>query len=174
MQCALRDAGLEEQGVPHRRRKVPSVWALPADDILRYFWPDAQRLPWGFRYSGSIVIEIPPLRTWLNQHKREDAEIFHTRFVSYNILNEDILAGFTVEHDEPVPSDLWAGLLADRLARIPPNLQSLVDAYRRNREDLGWLAHPHDRHAWDFLLKWIDDPDPSLPVPKRLPDGRFI
>ena len=173
MQSALRNAGLEEHEVTHRRPKVPNVWALPADDIVRYFWPGAYRRPWGFVYSGSLAVEIPELRKWLTEHKQGDAGIFHTCFVGYNIMNEEVLGGFMVEHDKTVPADLWAGLLRDRLAQIPSSLEGLVDTYRRNKEILGWLAHPHQRHAWDFLMKWVDNPDPGLHVPKMLPDGQI-
>lgn len=79
-----------------------------------------------------------------------------------------------LELGKPVPADLWAGLLKDKLERIPPKVDSLITAYRRNKEELGWLAHPHKRHAWDFLLKWRENPDPSIHVPKMLPDGRIV
>jgi hypothetical protein len=77
-----------------------------------------------------------------------------------------------VDHDKPVPSHLWAGLLKDRLDKVPPTLDALIDTYRRSKEDLGWLARPHERHAWHFLLKWRENPDPSIHVPKMSPDGR--
>jgi hypothetical protein len=151
------------------------VWSLPEGDIIRFFWPHAYRRPWGFAYSGSIGVEIPSLRQWLLQHKPgNQVGIFHTCFVSYLIINEDILGEFMVEHDKPVPSDLWAGLLKDRLEKLPSTLVDLVAAYQRNKEEIGWLAHPYDRHAWEFLLKWFKDPDPSLHVPRMLPNGRII
>jgi len=115
------------------------------------------------------------LRRWLTEHKQGDVGIFHTCFVSYNILNEEVLGRrFMVEHGQPVPADLWAGLLKDRLAQIPSNLEALVTAYQRNKETLGRLAHPHERLAWDFLLKWLENPDPSLRVPKMLSDGHIV
>ena len=174
MQAALREVGLQPQPVPHRRPKVPDAWALPASDILRYFWPAAYRRPWGFVYSGSIAVEIPELRDWLDAHKRGDPGIFHTCLVGYNIMNDDTLGVFAVAHGETIPADLWAGLIRDRLARIPSSLENLAAAYRRNREVLGWLARPAERHAWDFLMKWLDDPDPALQVPRMLPDGRVV
>jgi hypothetical protein len=63
-------------------------------------------------------------------------------------------------------------LIKDRLARVPPSVEDLVTTYRRNMEALGWLAHPHARVAWDFLFKWLENPDPSLPVPRM--DGRIV
>ena len=174
MQSALRDAGLEAHEIAHRRPKLPSVWALPADDIIRYFSPHATRRPWGFVYSGYIGVEIPALRTWLKQYKSDDAGIFHTWFVGYYIMNDDVLGNFAVEHGEAAPFDLWAGLIKDRIATIPQSLEGLVSTYRRNREELGWLAHPHERHAWNFLLNWLRDPNPTLEVPRMLPDGRIV
>ena len=174
MGAALGQEGLEEWAVLHRRPRVPNIWILPADDIVRFFWPHAYRRPWGFVYSGNIGVEIPELRDWLRKHRPDSPGIFHTCFVSYNILNEAALGEFMVEHEQPVPGDLWAGLLKDRLAQIPATFAGLVTAYRRRREDLGWLANPGERFAWDFLLKWLDDPDPSLHVPSILPDGRIV
>lgn len=172
MNGALRQEGLQERKLVPKR---PKVWSLPGGDILRFFWPHTYRKPWGFVYSGSIGVEIPSLRQWLRQHKPgNQVGIFHTCFVGYLIINEDILGEFMVEHGEPVPSDLWAGLLKDRLEKVPSSLTDLIAAYQRNKEELGWLAHPHDRHAWEFLLKWFEDPDPSLHVPQMLPNGRII
>jgi len=51
-----------------------------------------------------------------------------------------------------------------------PNLQMTPCIFRGVHR---WLAHPHERHAWEFLLKWHDDPDPALNVPKMRPDGRI-
>ena len=172
MDSALLGEGLEEQRL---FPKGPKVWALPGDDIVRFFWPQAIRRPWGFTYGGAIGIEIPSLRAWLTRFKPEaNASILSQCFVSYLVINEDVLGEFVVEHDKPVPSDLWAGLLKDRLERVPETLEGLIDTYRRNKEDLGWLAHPHQKHAWDFLLKWHANPDPSIHVPKMLPDGRVV
>jgi hypothetical protein len=86
-------------------------------------------------------------------------------------MNDDALGTFTVAHEETVPADLWAGLISDRLARIPSSLNDLVSVYRRSKEDLGWLAHPNERHAWNFLLKWLDDPHPDMHVPRMSADG---
>jgi hypothetical protein len=172
MESALRQEGLEERKLVPKR---PKVWSLAGGDTIRFFFPHAYRRPWGFVYSGSIGVEIPSLRQWLQQHKLGDeVGIFHTCFVGYPIINEDILGEFMVEHDKPVPSDLWAGLLKDRLEKIPTTLDGLVAAYQRNKEELGWLAHPYDRQAWEFLLKWLKDPDPSLHVPRMLPNGQII
>ena len=172
MDDALREEGLEEQRLFPRG---PKVWTLPASDIVRFFWPQAMRRPWGFIYNGAIGVEIPSLRKWLSEFKPDaEAGIFQQCFVSYLIVNEDVFRDFMVEHDKPVPRDLWAGLLKDRLDKVPPTLDALVDAYRRNKEELGWLAHPHERHAWEFLLKWRENPDPSIHVPRRLPDGRVV
>lgn len=118
---------------------------------------------------------MPALRHWLGAFKPGgQAGILHSCFVSYMIINDDVLGEFRVEHDKPAPLDLWAGLLKDRLERVPPTLDGLINAYRRNKEELGWLAHPHMHHAWDFLLRWNDNPSPMLQVPRRLPDGRIV
>ena len=58
------------------------------------------------------------------------------------------------------------------MARTGATLAELIAAFRRNKEDLGWLAHPHERHAWAFLLKWYSDPNWLPTVPKTGPDGR--
>ena len=174
---AVMDAALQEEGLELRQLfpKGPKVWTLPAADVVRFFWPDAMRRPWGFIYNGSVGLEIPSLREWLREFKPEaEAGIFQQCFVGYLIANEDVLRHLTVEHDKPIPADLWAGLLRDRLEKVPPTLDALIAASRGNKEELGWLAHPHNRHAWDFLLTWCENPDPDLHVPKRLPDGRIV
>jgi len=172
MDAALRIEGLEERRLIPKR---PKVWTLPADDIIPYFHAGPYRRPWGFVYTGGIGVEIPTLRAWLDRHKPGDAAgIFRTAFVGYHIMNEDVIGEFFVNHGDPVPADLWAGLIKDRLLQIPPSLAGLITAYRGNREELGWLAHPHSRHAWEFLLKWHENPDPSLHVPQMLPNGRIV
>jgi hypothetical protein len=174
---ALMDNALREEGLEERRLfpNGPKVWTLPAADVLRFFAPQSIRRPWGFIYTGAIGIEIRSLRDWLREFKPEaETGIFHSCFVKYLIINEDVFGNFTVEHDKPVPSDLWAGLLKDRVDKVPPTLDTLVATYRRNKEDLGWLAHPHERHAWDFLLRWRENPDPSIHVPQVRPDGRIV
>ena len=171
MDDALRDEGLEEQRL---FPKGPKVWTLTAGDTVRFFWPQARRRPWGFIYDGAIGVEIPGLRAWLRQLKRDEAGIFHSCFICYLLINEDISREFMVEHGNPIPADLWAGLLKNKLELVPPTLDGLITAYRRNREELGWLAHPHQQHAWDFLLKWRENPDPSIHVPKMMPDGCIV
>ena len=171
MDGAFRKEGLEERQL---FSKGPKVWTLPADGIIRFFWPHAYRRPWGFVYSGSIGIEISALRKWLREHKPEGTGIFHSSFLNYLVANEDVLCDFMVEHDKPVPAELWAGLLKDRLERVPPTLDDLIATYLRNKEELGWLAHPNQRHAWTFLLEWRKNPDPAIHVPKTLPDGRVV
>jgi hypothetical protein len=171
MEAAFRNEGLEELRLIS---KAPKAWTLPAGDIVRFFWPHPYRRPWGFVYQGTIGIEVPALREWLREHKPgQQAGIFQVAFVGYLTVNEDVFRNFMVEHGKPVPADLWAGLLKDRLEQVPPTLDGLLAAYRRNKEELGWLANPPSRHAWEFLLKWRDNPDPSLHVPTRLPDGRI-
>lgn len=170
MQEAFRTEGMEErQLIP----KAPKAWSLPDGNIIRFFQPHAYRLPWGYVYSGAVGIEIPSLRQWLRDNKGGAEGIFHSCFVSYSIANEDVLGNFMIEHGKPVPADLWAGLLKDRLEKIPTTLDGLISTYWRNKEELGWLAHPYERHSWEFLLKWNDDPDPTLKVPYMLPDGRI-
>lgn len=164
MQAAFQREGLEARQI---FPKAPKAWSLPAEDIVRFFRPHAYRRPWGFGYSGSIGIEVPALRQWLRGYKAREEGVFHSCFISYLIVNENVLQGFTVTHGEPVPTDLWAGLLKDRLERIPETLADLIATYRRNKEELGWLAHPYERHAWEFLLKWHDNPDPALHVPQN-------
>jgi hypothetical protein len=171
MDNALREEGLEELRL---FPKGPKVWTLPADDIVRFFWPQAIRRPGGFTYDGAIGVEIPSLRAWLREFKRDDAGIFHSCFVCYLIINEEVRREFMVQHGNPIPADLWAGLLKDKLELVPPTLDAFIGAYRRNKEELGWLAHPNQRHAWDFLLKWRENPDPSMQVPKMLPNGRIV
>lgn len=143
--------------------------------MIRFFSPDAYRRPWGFVYSGFIGVEIPALREWLSVHAPDDrCGIFHTCFVGCNIANEDVLQSFLLEHGDPVPADLWAGLLMDRVLTIPDSSDALLAAYRSDRQQLGWLAIPSHKPAWDFLLKWRDDPDPALHVPYMLPTGQIV
>ena len=126
---AAMDKALGQEGLKEQRLfpKGPKVWTLPAGDIIRFFSPKAIRRPWGFIYSGAIGIEIPSLRKWLSQFKPDDeAGIFRQCFVSYHIINEDVSREFIVEQDRPVPSDLWAGLLKERLDKVPPTLDALI------------------------------------------------
>ena len=156
------------------RKGAPKVWSLPSSEVIAYFAPDAQRRPWGFNLYGVIGIEIPALRDWLNKHKPgEQSGIFRSGFVGYYTANEDVFRDFKVDHGLPVPSDLWVGLIKDRLNLIPQTLGHLVETYRTNRDALGWLAHPGDKAAWDFLIQWMRDPNPILSVPYRLPTGQI-
>jgi hypothetical protein len=170
MQAAFQREGLEARQIV---AKAPKAWTIPTDGIVRFFQPHASRRPWGVVYSGAIGIEVPALRQWLRAYKVGEEGVFHSCFISYLIVNEDVFRGFMVSHGDPVPTDLWAGLLKDRLEQIPETLADLIAAYRRNKEELGWLAHPHEKNAWDFLLRWQDDPDPALHVPKMQPEGRI-
>ena len=170
--AALREEGFEQQRIAPRRLKV---WSIPGQDLVRFFAPHAHRRPWGFAYYGFVGIEIPALREWLDRHKPGDeAGIFHTSFVAYHIANEKWVREFMVTHDDPVPTDLWAGMLMDRLLEIPASLDDLVTVYCSHREKLGWLAGAFLKPAWDFLLKWREDPDPTLHVPRMLPNGRIV
>jgi hypothetical protein len=156
------------------RRGAPKVWALPSSEVIPYFAPDAQRRPWGFNLYGVIGIEIPALRDWVNEHKPgEQSGIFGSGFVGYYTSNENVFRDFQIYHGVPVPADLWVGLIKDRLNLIPQSLGHLMATYRTNRDALGWLAHPDDKAAWDFLIQWMHDPDPSLRVPYRLPTGQI-
>jgi hypothetical protein len=152
------------------------VWMQESSgEIVSFFAPDAQRRPWGFRLLGVVGIDIPALRQWLNQHKPgTESGIFQGGFVGYYTANDDVLGGFQVEHGMPVPADLWVGLIKDRLYRIPKSLIEILAIYRKNREELGWLAHPHEKAAWEFLIKWHENPDPTLHVPYRLPNGQVV
>jgi len=172
---ALTEAALDDQGFVERKVCGQTVWALPSEEVVRYFQPLTYRRPWGFLLSGIVGIEIPALRAWLQAHKSSDESgIFRGGFVAYNIANEEVLRAFTSTFDGPVAADLWAGLLLDRLEGLPSRLDDLIDLYRRNREELGWLAHPHERFAWDFLKQWHQKPDPDLRVPKSSPTGEIV
>ncbi|WP_157602736.1 hypothetical protein [Sphingomonas sp. PR090111-T3T-6A] len=150
------------------------VWAPRSSEVIAYFAPHAQRRPWGFKLFGVIGIEIPALRDWLNEHKPgQQSGIFRSGFVGYYTANEDVFRDFSVVHGLPVPSDLWVGLIKDRLNLIPQTLGHLTATYRTNRDALGWLAHPSNKAAWDFLIQWMHEPDPSLSVPYRLPTGQI-
>lgn len=169
-------AGFVAEGLHEARLKkgAPKVWTLPSSEVIRYFAPDAQRRSWGFNFFGTVGIEIPAFRDWLNTHKPgEQAGIFQSGFVAYYTLNEDPFRDFRIVQGQPVPHDLWVGLIKDRLEQIPPTLDLLIATYRTNREVLGRLAHPLDNAAWDFLMQWRDKPDPTLSVPYRLPNGRM-
>ncbi|MDB5677946.1 hypothetical protein [Sphingomonas bacterium] len=169
------DSAFREEGFGERRfvKGAPKYWTLPAGDIIPFFAPHAQRQSWGFMLYGTIGIEIPALREWLNRHHPgPEAGIFHTMFVGYYTANEKVLS-FMLDQGDPVPADLWVGLIKDRLLLIPPSVDELIFTYRSQREWLGWLAHPHQKHAWDFLLKWRENPDPNLHVPCMSPTGQI-
>jgi len=169
------DAALRDEGFSSQKLLGNKVWSLPGEDIIRLFQPHAYRRSWVFVYSGAIGIEIPALRSWINKYKPgEGGGILRGYFTAYIIANEDVLNKFMVEFGNPVPADLWAGLLRDRVARIPSSLEMLLSTYRTNREELGWLAHPHTKPAWDFVQRWRANPDPSLHVPRMSPTGQIV
>jgi hypothetical protein len=171
---ALQAVGLEQIRLPRPPRPIPA-WKIPSSgEVVRFFSPGAYRRPWGFVYSGFIGIEIPELRDWLRANKTgEDVGVFHTCFVGYLIANEDGLRDFMVEHGEPVPADIWAQKIKDRLDRIPTTIDELARIYRSNREELGWLASPFEKPMWDFFLSWRENPVPSLHVPQMSPTGEI-
>lgn len=171
MEEALRHAGLEPFTLI---RKGPKAWRLPDGEIVQFFYPHAIRRSWGFIYAGSIGIDIPALRQWLNANAGNRLNIFHVSFLNYRIENEDVLGRLWIDHGKSVPSDLWAGLLKDRLADIPNTVEGLLTTYRRKRDALGWLAHPSECHAWDFLFRWQADPDQSLKIPYMAPTGEIL
>lgn len=171
IETALANEGLEKKKL---FKKGLKVWALPGDEVIRFFSLHGYRRPWGFVVDGFIGLEIPALRRWLDEFQPGDrAGIFQSCFTGYHTANDDVLGDFMVEHGTPIPADLWAGLISDRLRGFPDQVDKLVLAYRGNKERLGWLAHPSSRHAWEFLVAWGDAPDPSLHVPQRMPDGRI-
>ncbi len=171
MNAAFVDAGLQETKLFPKRRKV---WAFPDNEVVPFFEEAAYRRSWGFVYCGLICIEIPALRKWLFEFKPGfEAGIFYNSFVGYHTANDDVLSNFMPEHGHDIPYDLWAGLIADRLLQIPETLDDLIAVYRSDRGRLGWLAHPHQRHAWDFLLSWAQNPDPDLKVPTMQPNGEI-
>lgn len=171
MDAALGAEGFEEFRIGPQRLKA---WSLAAGEVRSFFVPHAYRRPWGFVYSGTIGIEIAALRKWLDEHSGGRSGIFCWCFAGYVIANDDVLGSFMLSHGAPVPADLWAGLVKDRILDLPTSLDELIAAYRSNRERLGWLAHPHQKAAWAFLLKWYENPDPDLHIPQMLPDGRII
>jgi len=171
------DEALAQEGLEKKKLKSigPKVWALPGEEVVRFFSAGGHRRPWGFVFDGLIGLEIPALRAWLDEYRpAEEAGIFRSYFVAYHTANDDALRGFMIHDGDPVPADLWAGLIADRLRELPESVDALIEAYRGDKERLGWLAHPHERHAWDFLRNWWELPDPLLHVPKMLPDGRIV
>jgi hypothetical protein len=170
---ALHQAGLKEFKLPRKPYPI-QAWQLPADDLIRFFFPQAYRRPWGFVFSGFIGIEIPELRSWLDVTKTKDeVGVFHTCFVGYNILNEDGLRDFMIEHGKPVPASIWAQKISDRLANIPATTSEMKALYRSNREALGWLAAPLNKPMWDFYFLWSNSREPTLRVPCRSPTGQI-
>ena len=152
------------------------VWTREAStEVTSYFSLDAQRRPWGFRLLGIVGIEIPTFRLWLDQHKPDTKRgIFQEGFTGYYTANDEVLGGLHVNHGQSVPAGTWVQLIKNRLDLIPGSLDLLIDTYRNNRRELGWLDHVHDEVAWDFLIKWHENPDPALCVPHRLSNGQVV
>ncbi|MCA1196399.1 hypothetical protein K9B35_00320 [Sphingomonas sp. R647] len=171
MDGALADAGLQETKLFPKRRKV---WAFPNNEVIPFFEEAAYRRPWGFVYCGVIGIEIPALRKWLFKLKPGfEAGIFYNSFVGYHTANDEVLNRFMIDHGSDIPYDLWAGLIADRLLEIPETLDQLIAVYRSDRGRLGWLAHAHQCHAWNFMLAWSQDPEANHAVPTMQPNGEI-
>lgn len=166
---AFQEEGFREQRLTKGEDKV---WLLPSLEVVPYFATHTQRRPFGFVLYGVFGIEIPMLREWLIKYKPgQGSGIFHRGFVEYYSSNDKIFRDFIIESGLQVPADLWIGLIKDRLNLIPSSLDELLRVYRANRELLGMLAHPTNKPAWDFLIRWHQDPDPALDVPRSLLDG---
>ena len=74
LEDALAQEGLEQKKLVSIKLKI---WALPGEEVVRFFSAHAYRRPWGFVFYGLIGLEIPALRVWLEEHKpAEDAGIF--------------------------------------------------------------------------------------------------
>lgn len=163
---AFQEEGFREQRLPKSGDKI---WHLPSLEVVPYFGTHTQRRPFGFVLYGVFGIEIPMLREWLIKYKPgQESGIFHRGFVEYYSTNDKVFRDFAIENDSPIPADLWVGLIKDRLNLVPSSLDELLKIYRTNREHLGMLAHPTNKIAWDFLIRWHQNPDPGLDVPHSL------
>lgn len=163
------DAALIEGGFAAGRLapRVPTAWTLSGAGVVPVFYPDAMRRPWGYKLSGSVGIELPELRRWLKEHKGGDGfGVFRWAFVTYNILNDPPLSRFAVTHDEQtIPTGEWIAKVRCRLQELPATVDELIRTYCEAPATLGWWASDRHKAAWDFLLRWRSDPDPSMPVP---------
>jgi hypothetical protein len=160
---------LQMAGFEPRRRgpKMPLAWVLPSVEVERVFFPHEIRRPWGFKLSGTLAIELPPLRRWLALAGSSPG-IFRDYFVSYHLANDDLLEGLDAAQGEPPAVADWIGQVADRFADLPDTIDELARTYRRSPDHLGWFAMPMNKPAWDFLLRWRDNKDADLPVPQTL------
>lgn len=147
--------------------KMPLAWTLPGEEIEPVFFPHEMRRPWGFRLSGILAIELPSLRQWL---LRKDGPIgvFHHSFVNYHLANDDMLGGFDAINAASAPLDEWIGLITERVCVLPKTVDELIHTYRTSPDHLGLFADPINKPAWDFLMRWRDDPSADLQVLQTL------
>ena len=152
---------------PHKLAPDTLVsWQKSKGEVVPLFLPHAMRRPWGFKLSGEVGIEVPQLRSWLNQHKgKEGFGAFRRAFVCYNILNDPHLSAFGAGHGRPLPVDDWVETIDRHLMSVPSTLDELIDTYQAEPSRFGWWAKPES--SWDFLIRWRSNPDPELEVPQR-------
>ena len=60
------------------------------------------------------------------------------------------LRGFMINHGDRVPAIFWAGNGRLRIDFGMHSVDVLIQAFRGDKEQLGWLAHPQERYAWEF------------------------
>jgi hypothetical protein len=163
-------AGFERKRVKGTKA---TIWLLPGREVDHEFWEHAIRRPWGFLLSGSLSVDVPAFRTWLqDSFPRDQHGIVWGSLLNRHIANEpDMFLGV---EDEPPPYRDWVDLIRTRLAALPDTVEGLLaaeDQPARLRVLWDDWAAPK---AWGYFKAWATGDAPRRPPPFMLPDGQIV
>lgn len=144
---------------------LPATWELAGIEVLPRYFPQEIRRAWGFNLTGSVAVELPEFREWLNaRYPAAQQGIFRDCFVSWFLANDRDFDFLTVEGEE-VPFDDWVDRVKSRLQGLPQTLDGLVAAYQRHDPTIRGLSSGINAKAWDFLVEWSSRRDTQQPIP---------
>jgi hypothetical protein len=160
------------------RRKIKgassTIWILPGREVQRAFWEDVIRRPWGCLLSGTLAIDVPAFRSWLQQQfPSQEQGILRSSLFSRHIANEPDMF-FGVEHGDP-PFDEWVSVIRSRLAVLPDTIQKLRRAVGEQAQGLRLVWDPHaSPKAWSYFEAWAHGEEPKHRPPYCLPTGEIV
>lgn len=132
-----------------RGAKMPPAWVLPSEEVERVFFPHEIRRSWGVKLSGTLAIELPPLRRWLSEAGGSPG-IFRDYFVSYHLANDDLLSCLDAAHGKPPPVADWIGQIADRFTDLPDTIDELARTYRKIARSPRLVCHADEQTGMGF------------------------
>nr|WP_294167354.1 hypothetical protein [uncultured Sphingomonas sp.] len=167
---AFEAAGFERKKVKHHKG---TVWLLPGHEVERTFWEHAMRRPWGFLLGGSLRVDVPSFRTWLNAKSPAEAHgVLHASLLGRLIANEpDMFFAVVVE---PPPYDAWTQSIRARLAALPDTIEGLLRTEQEpERLRLVWDNWTAPK-AWSYFKARAVGDEPKSPPPFMLLDGQIV